>query len=152
MFILLFTHTFYLVLFQVCIIQLSKVTPGPRRGPTLNNRWWNDRRSWNLRITNRREEASPKGANHILFCYCSPPSGRLESVSAIRRFHSLRSFHPRLFTFAPFGDGRMPLTKLQSNISIHSASTWVYKSCHFLKFYKVVDAILHFSRKDTLFY
>ena len=31
----------------------------------------------------------------------------------IRRFHSLRSFHPRLFTFAPFGDGRMLLAKLQ---------------------------------------
>ena len=24
----------------------------------------------------------------------------------VRRFHSLRSFHQRLFTFAPFGDGR----------------------------------------------
>ena len=31
----------------------------------------------------------------------------------VRRFHSLRSFHPRLFTFAPFGDGRMLLAKLQ---------------------------------------
>ena len=58
-------------------IQVSQVTSGPRRGPTFNNRWWNDRRSWNLRITNRREEASPKGANHILFCYCSPPSGTI---------------------------------------------------------------------------
>ena len=25
------------------------VTSGPQRGPTFNNRWWNDRRSWNLR-------------------------------------------------------------------------------------------------------
>ena len=33
----------------------------------------------------------------------------------IRRFHSLRSFHPRLFTFAPFGDGRMLLAKLQKD-------------------------------------
>ena len=31
----------------------------------------------------------------------------------VRRFHDLRSFHPRLFTFAPFGDGRMLLAKLQ---------------------------------------
>ena len=82
---------------------------GPRRGPTFNNRWWNDRRSWNLRTTNRREKASPKGANRIQSCSCSPPSGTIESMSAIRRFHSLRSFHQRLFTFAPFGDGRHEL-------------------------------------------
>ena len=88
-------------------------TAGPRRGPTFNNRWWNDRRSWNLRTTNSREKASPKGANHIQSCSCSPPSGTIESMSAIRRFHSLRSFHQRLFTFAPFGDGRMRLAKLE---------------------------------------
>ena len=82
---------------------------GPRRGPTFNNRWWNDRRSWNLRTTNSREKASPKGANRIQSCSCSPPSGTIESMSAIRRFHSLRSFHQRLFTFAPFGDGRHEL-------------------------------------------
>ena len=35
----------------------------------------------------------------------SPPSGTIgESRSTIRRLHSLRSFHQRLFTFAPFGD------------------------------------------------
>ena len=93
--------------------QVSQVTSGPRRGPTFNNRWWNDRRSWNLRTTNSREKASPKGANRIQSCSCSPPSGTIESMSAIRRFHSLRSFHQRLFTFAPFGDGRMLLAKLQ---------------------------------------
>ena len=38
-----------------------------------------------------------------------------ESMSSIRRFHSLRSFHPRLFTFAPFGDGRIPLMKVQND-------------------------------------
>ena len=87
-------------------IQVSQVTSGPRRGPTFNNRWWNDRRSWNLRTTNSREKASPKGANHTQSCPCSPPLGTIgECVSAIRRFHDLRSFHPRLFTFAPFGDG-----------------------------------------------
>ena len=53
-----------------------------------------------------REGASPKGANHTQSCPCSPPLGTIgECVSAIRRFHDLRSFHPRLFTFAPFGDG-----------------------------------------------
>ena len=35
----------------------------------------------------------------------SPPSGTIgESRSTIRRLHSLRSFHQRLCTFAPFGD------------------------------------------------
>ena len=63
-------------------IQVSQVTSGPRRGPTFNNRWWNDQRSWNLRTTNWREKASPKGANHIQSCYCSPPSGTVrECVS-----------------------------------------------------------------------
>ncbi len=124
-------------------IQVSQVTSGPRRGPIFNNRWWNDHRSWNLRTTNSREKASPKGANHIQSCSCSPPSGTIReylSISAgsipfghstcgywefapfgddkrvsvtFRRFHSLRSFHPRLFTFAPFGDGRMLLATLQ---------------------------------------
>ena len=59
------------------LIQVSQVTSGPRRGPTFNNRWWNDRRSWNLRTTNSREKASPKGANHIQYCSCSPPSGTI---------------------------------------------------------------------------
>ena len=53
-----------------------------------------------------REGASPKGANNTQSCSCSPPLGTIgECVSAIRRFHDLWSFHPRLFTFAPFGDG-----------------------------------------------
>ena len=95
-----------------CSVEVSQVTSGPRRGPTFNNRWWNDLRSWNLRIILWKEKSSPKGANRIQSCSCSPPSGTIrECVSAIRRFHSLRSFHPRLFTFAPFGDGRIPLAK-----------------------------------------
>ena len=57
--------------------QFAQVTSGPRRGPTFNNRWWNDRRSWNLRTSIRREKASPKGANHIQSCSCSPPSGTI---------------------------------------------------------------------------
>ena len=88
-------------------MQVSQVTSGPRRGPTFNNRWWNDRREWNLRTSIEKEKASPKGANHIQSCFCSPPSGTIGGrVSTIRRFHSLRSFHQRLFTFAPFGDGK----------------------------------------------
>ena len=82
---------------------------GPRRGPTFNNRWWNDRRSWNLRTTNSREKASPRGRiTPILLLFAPFGDGRRELL-AIRRFHSLRSFHQRLFTFAPFGDGRHEL-------------------------------------------
>ena len=65
------------------IIQVSQVTSGPRRGPTFNNRWWNDRRSWNLRTTNSREKASPKGANHIQSCSCSPPSGTIREYLSL---------------------------------------------------------------------
>ena len=64
-------------------IQVSQVTSGPRRGPTFNNRWWNDRRSWNLRTTNSREKASPKGANHIQTCSCSPPSGTIREYLSL---------------------------------------------------------------------
>ena len=72
-----FHHFFHNSLSFNYLIQVSQVTSGPRRGPTFNNRWWNDRRSWNLRTTNSREKASPKGANHIQSCSCSPPSGTI---------------------------------------------------------------------------
>ena len=63
---------------QVFQVHVSQVTYGPRRGPTFNNRWWNDQRSWNLRTSIEREESSPKGANHIQSCSCSPPLGTIE--------------------------------------------------------------------------
>ena len=78
-----------------------QVPSGPRRGPTFNNRWWNDRRSWNLRTTNGREKASPKGANHIWFCSCSPPSGTIKvciDLSAASRVtkHNAANYAERL--------------------------------------------------------
>ena len=78
-------------------IQVSQVTSGPRRGPIFNNRWWNDHRSWNLRTTNSREKASPKGANHIQSCSCSPPSGTIReylslSAGSIPFGHSTRGY------------------------------------------------------------
>ena len=78
-------------------IQVSQVTSSPRRGPTFNNRWWNDQRSWNLRTTNSREKASPKGANHIQSCSCSPPSGTIReflslSAGSIPFGHSTRGY------------------------------------------------------------
>ena len=30
-------------------------------GPTFNNRWWNDRREWNLRIAATHSLTVPKG-------------------------------------------------------------------------------------------
>ena len=83
--------------FVIFITQVSLVTSGPRRGPTFNNRWWNDRRSWNLRTTNSREKASPKGANHIQSCSCSPPSGTTReylslSAGSIPFGHSTRGY------------------------------------------------------------
>ena len=70
-------------LFFFLVFQVPQVTSGPRRGPTFNNRWWNDRRSWNLRTTNSREKASPKGANHIQSCSCSPPSGTVREYLSL---------------------------------------------------------------------
>ena len=50
----------------------------------------------------------PEGGElHPVLLLFAPFGDDRESISAIRRFHSLRSFHQRLFTFAPFGDGRM---------------------------------------------
>ena len=85
------------IIFSYSIIQVSQVTSGPRRGPTFNNRWWNDRRSWNLRTTNSREKASPKGANRIQSCSSSPPSGTIReylsiSAGSIPFGHSTRGY------------------------------------------------------------
>ena len=50
----------------------------------------------------RREGTSPKGANHIQSCSCSPPTGTIgESSLTIRRLHDLRSFHQRLLRVRP---------------------------------------------------
>ena len=67
----------------------------------------NDESTWdfsNLKYLGKEREESFYGKDSA------------KCMSAIRRFHSLRSFHPRLFTFAPFGDGRMLLAKVQYNI------------------------------------
>ena len=68
----------------IIFIKVTKVTAGPQSGRTT-----------------------------LSLAPVRPLWGRWERVSAIRRFHSLRSFHQRLFTFAPFGDGRMRLAKLE---------------------------------------
>ena len=104
-------YIFYIIfcfLYDLLFFQVSQVTSGPRRGPTFNNRWWNDRREWNLRTTNSREKASPKGANHIQSCSCSPPSGTVECY--------LRNFSYFLYkkSMRP-GVGRMPFIYIYFN-------------------------------------
>ena len=54
-----------------------------------------------------------------LFTFAPFGDGRRELL-AIRRFHSLRSFHQRLFTFAPFGDGRRELLAIRRFHSLRS--------------------------------
>ena len=101
--------------------------------------------------------SSPKGANHIPSFSCSPPSGTLVDgvllsagsipfghstrgywefapfgdgsgwCSAFRRFHSLRSFHPRLLRVRPLRGRR----KLMWWISL-SESSWNLLVCHWL--------------------
>ena len=56
----------------------SSIQPSrPQRGRTLNNRGWNDRREWNLRIAEHHTLTSPKGANRRKKGCDSPPSGTM---------------------------------------------------------------------------
>ena len=77
-----------------------------------------------------------------------PPSGTIESMSAIRRFHSLRSFHPRLFTFAPFGDGRMLLAKLQLK---HHKAPILYLILRFLRYHQHMAFVAQCGGEDIGF-
>ena len=61
----------------MCLFLFSQVIYGPRRGPTFNNRWWNDRREWNLRISIREGEGVPKGGEqHPVLLLFAPLRGR----------------------------------------------------------------------------
>ena len=101
-------YRIFCFLYNLLFFQVSQVTSGPRRGPTFNNRWWNDRREWNLRTTNSREKASPKGANHIQSCSFSPPSGTVECyLQNFSYFLYKKSMRP--------GVGRMPFIYIYFN-------------------------------------
>ena len=52
------------------------ILPSPK-GANVNNRWWNDRREWNLRIADTHSLSSPKGANRSKAGCGSPPLGTL---------------------------------------------------------------------------
>ena len=53
----------------------SSCLPSPK-GANVNNRWWNDRREWNLRIASNSLLPSPKGANRSKIGVIRPPWGR----------------------------------------------------------------------------
>ena len=83
-----------------------------------------------------------RGRTTSSFAPVRPLRGRLERVSAIRRFHDLRSFHPRLFTFAPFGDGRMLLAKLEY-FSVSKYDIFKYRiRCIIIKKSGIIHAIV----------
>ena len=52
----------------------SGILPSPK-GANVNNRGWNDRREWNLRIADILSLSSPKGANRSKTGCGSPPLG-----------------------------------------------------------------------------
>ena len=57
----------------------SSDLPSPK-GANVNNRWWNDRREWNLRIASNSLLPSPKGANRSKTGCDSPPLGTLSTT------------------------------------------------------------------------
>ena len=68
----------------------------------MNNRGWNDRRSWNLRIADTLSPIVPKGGEQEQDWVWFAPFGDAPSLPVpIRRFHSLRSFHQRLLKVGP---------------------------------------------------
>ena len=79
----------------------------------MNNRGWNDRREWNLRIADILSIVPEGGEQEQDWMRFAPFGDAFSPLMLVRRFHDLRSFHQRLFTFAPFGDGRMPHAKVQ---------------------------------------
>ena len=75
--------------------------PSPQ-GANVNNRGWNDRRSWNLRIADTLSPIVPKGGEQEQDWVLFAPFGDAPSLQvSIRRFHSLRSFHQRLLKVGP---------------------------------------------------
>ena len=79
----------------------SSCLPSPK-GANVNNRWWNDRREWNLRIASNSLLPSPKGANRSKIGVIRPPLGdAFYYLLVVRRFHDLRSFHQRLLKVGP---------------------------------------------------
>ena len=57
----------------------SSCLPSPK-GANVNNRWWNDRREWNLRIASNSLLPSPKGANRSKIGVIRPPLGTLSTT------------------------------------------------------------------------
>ena len=77
------------------------MTSGPRRGPTFNNRWWNDRREWNLRIADILSIVPEGGEQEQDWMRFAPFGDAFSPLMLVRRFHDLRSFHQRLLKVGP---------------------------------------------------
>ena len=88
--------------------QRYAVLPSPK-GANVNNRGWNDQRSWNLRIANILSlSIVPKGGEQEQDWMWFAPFGDDSSLSMlVRRFHDLWSFHQRLLKVGPFGDRKL---------------------------------------------
>ena len=85
----------------------SSILPSPK-GANVNNRGWNDRREWNLRIVTDTLLSSPKGANRSKTGCGSPPLGTLSpyywlSAGSMTFGHSTSGY----WKLAPFGDRRL---------------------------------------------
>ena len=82
--------------------------PSPK-GANVNNRGWNDRRSWNLRIADTLSPIVPKGGEQeqdwVLFApFGTLPLSRCLSAGFIPFGHSTSGY----WKLAPFGDRRLP--------------------------------------------
>ena len=78
----------------------SSILPSPK-GANVNNRGWNDRREWNLRIADILSivpEGGEQEQNRMRF---APFGDAFSLLLVVRRFHDLRSFHQRLLKVGP---------------------------------------------------
>ena len=76
------------------------ILPSPK-GANVNNRWWNDRREWNLRIADILSIVPEGGEQEQDWMWFAPFGDAFSLLLVVRRFHSLRSFHQRLLKVGP---------------------------------------------------
>ena len=78
----------------------SSCLPSPK-GANVNNRWWNDRREWNLRIADILSIVPEGGEQEQDWMRFAPFGDAFSLLLVVRRFHDLRSFHQRLLKVGP---------------------------------------------------
>ena len=67
----------------------------------MNNRGWNDRREWNLRIADILSTVPEGGEQEQDWMRFAPFGDVFSLLLVVRRFHDLRSFHQRLLKVGP---------------------------------------------------